>query len=69
MDACLGGPIAAQLRRLLQMAGEPHVSLRIVPFSSGANVGMKALSEHGTRARSSSGTWRATNDHAGAGSR
>lgn len=29
-----------QLRHLLKMADEPHVSLRIVPFASGATVGM-----------------------------
>jgi transcriptional regulator with XRE-family HTH domain len=32
--------MAAQLRRLLTMAEEFHVSLRIVPFSSGATVGV-----------------------------
>ncbi|NDU72743.1 helix-turn-helix domain-containing protein [Actinomadura sp. DSM 109109] len=42
MARLVGGEavMAAQLRHLLKMADETHVSLRIVPFSSGATVGV-----------------------------
>jgi Domain of unknown function (DUF5753) len=42
LDDCFGGPqvMRAQLRHLLELMQRPHISIRIIPRSAGAHMGL-----------------------------
>ena len=44
LERVVGGPEAMreQLKRLVELSSQPHVTLQVVPFSAGAHAGMEA---------------------------